>query len=150
MTELRDMLPLTEKRSQMLDDCCTILDLEVGKKKGFSGFAVKAGYAVMKSIKPGAVRHAIDGLMDEFIDELGPLHQEYQKSKPNESFGQYMKSRTNQVANLLVNVTDKRAQHSQHTALKKIYKKLRPHALRSVEDAAPALADLMDRYYKTS
>ena len=59
MATLLEKLPLPDKREQIVDDCCRLLDGEVRKKGGMSGLAVKAGYKVLKSIKPGAVCEAI-------------------------------------------------------------------------------------------
>jgi hypothetical protein len=112
-----------------------------------SGLAVKAGYKVLKSIKPGAARDAVDGLLDDFIHALEPFHEKYQEGDPGGSFGGYLKKRTADVAEALVRVTDRKAENSKHKNLVRGYKKLRQTAVKSVREAIPGLADLLDKYY---
>ena len=148
MATLLEKLPLPDKREQIVDDCCRLLDGEVKKKGGMSGLAVKAGYKVLKSIKPGAVREAIDGLLDDFIAALEPFYGEHERTQECQSFGAYMKGRPGDVAEALVRVTDERADRSRHKTLARGYRRLRPSALKNVTEAVPGLADLFDRYYE--
>jgi len=147
MAKLIDKLPLPDRRSEMVDDCCRLLDAEVSRKSGLSGLAVKAGYKMLKGFKPGAVRHAVDGLLDEFIEALEPFHADFEKSGTG-TFGGHIKGRKHEAAEALLAVTDRRAQNPDQKALAKAYAKLRGTGLRNVEEAVPGLADLMDRYYQ--
>jgi len=147
MGELLERLPLPEKRAEIIDACGVLLDGEVKKKKGVRGMAVKAGYKVLKAIKPGAVREAIDGLLDDFLAALEKYHDDWQSSGAEGSFGQAMKKQDAQIAESLVQVTDKKAENTKHKNLGKMYKKLRPSAVSNVREAVPGLADLVDRYY---
>lgn len=147
MSTLLENLPLPQKRPAILDDCNRLLDNEVRSKKGLSGLAVKAGYKVLKAFKPGAVRSAIDGLFDDFIDALEPFHGRYSEAGAAGSFGAYLKGRSDEVAEALLSVTDSRADHSKHKTLARGYRKLRPSAKRNVNQAIPGLADLFDHYY---
>ena len=147
MAKLLEKLPLPERRGEMVDDCCKLLDSEVASKSGLSGLAVKAGYKVLKGIKPGAVRHAVDDLIDEFIEALEPFHADFEKGGSG-SFGGYMKGRRGEIAEALIAVTDRRAQNADQKTLAKGYQKLRGTGVRNVEQAVPGLADLMDRYYQ--
>ncbi|HUT99805.1 MAG TPA: hypothetical protein VM425_00030 [Myxococcota bacterium] len=149
MTTLLEKLPLPHRRRDVVDDCCRLLDLEVKKKKGISGLAVKAGFGVLKAIKPGAVREAIDGLIDDFIAALEPFHIDWLKIGSAGTFGATLRGRSAEVAEALVRVTDGRAENTKHASLKKMYRKLRSSAVRNVQEAVPALADLMDRYYES-
>ncbi len=147
MPTLLEKLPLPDKRPAILDDCVKLLDSEVARRKGMSGLAVKAGYKVLKSIKPGATREAMDGLLDDFIQALEPFHEKYQESGPKGSFGAFLKKRTAEVAEALVQITDRKAEKSKHKNLVRGYKKLRQTAIKSVKDAVPGLAELLDKYY---
>ena len=147
MAKLVEKLPLPEKRKDLVDACSQLLDGEVKKKGGLSGFAVKAAYKMLKAFKPGAVTEAVDGLFDDFIDALESFHGEFDSAGSAGSFGAYMKTRSAQIGEALVGVTDRRADRSKHKNLVKVYRKLRPSAVRNVTDAVPGLADLMDRYY---
>jgi hypothetical protein len=147
MTTLLTKLPLPEKRAEIVSSCCRLLDAEVGRKGGLSGLAVKAGYAVLKAIKPGAVAEAIDVLLDDFLGALEPFHGAFEK-EGEAGFGGHLKEHAAQVAEALLKVTDRRAEQSKHGSLRGMYHKLRPSALRNVQEAVPGLADLVDRYYR--
>jgi len=147
MTTLLEKLPLPEKRELILDDCQRLLDAEVARKKGMGGLAIKAGYKILKSFRPGAVRASIDGLLDDFIAALEPFQADF-VDQGTGSFGGHLKGRTAQVAEALVGVTDQRADRSKHKTLVRGYRKLRPSAVRHVAEAVPGLADLFDRYYQ--
>jgi len=140
-----DKLPLPDKRKEIVDACAGLLDVEVGKKKGIGGLAVKAAYKMLKAFKPGAVNNTVDALFDDFIEALDKFHSDYDGSG---SFGGYLKTRDSEVAEALVQVTDRRAQNTKHNSLKKGYHKLRGSAKRNVQEAVPGLADLIDRYYQ--
>lgn len=145
MAKLVDKLPLPDKRKEIVDACTQLLDGEVRKKKGIGGLAVKAGYKVLKAFKPGAVPNLVDALFDDFIEALDKFHSDYDGAG---SFGGYLKARDSEVAEALVQVTDRRAQKTKHNSLRKGYQKLRGSAKRNVQEAVPGLADLIDRYYQ--
>lgn len=145
MAKLVDKLPLPDQRKEIVDACTRLLDSEVKKKKGIGGLAVKAGYKVLKAFKPGAVPNLVNALFDDFIEALDKFHAEYDGAG---SFGGYLKTRDSEVAEALVQVTDRRAEKTKHNSLRKGYKKLRGSARRNVQEAVPGLADLIDRYYQ--
>ncbi|RME28607.1 MAG: hypothetical protein D6806_02610 [Deltaproteobacteria bacterium] len=142
---LRDALRVDDRRTEIVDDCCRLLDNQVASKKGLSGMAVKGGYKVLKALKPGAVREAVDGLLDDFIEAMETFHDEWKK-KGDGSFGQYLNKEKDRVAESLVCVTDERAKKTRHQNLRKIYDKLRPSAVAHVQAAVPELAELIDKY----
>lgn len=143
MKRLADNLPLPEQRKQVVQDCCRLLDAEVARKEGMSALAIKGAYGLLKRIKPTAVPEAIDGLLDDMLQELEPFYQNCGGKKP---FGGYLKENAAAVAEALLKVTDRRAEKSRHATLASAYRKLRPGALRHVQEAVPALADLIERY----
>ncbi len=144
MTTLRERLGGSEKRQQVLDDACRVLDEEVADKSGLGGIAVKAAYAVVKGIKPGFIRQAVDHLLDEFLDILSPFVDEAQEKKVNP--GALILENRSRVANALLAVTDRRAQKADSGVIRKSYDKLRPAAQKHVEAAAPRLAQLLDKH----
>jgi hypothetical protein len=148
MSKLADKLPLPDKRDEIVDACLRLLEDEVRKKRGVSGLAVKAGFKMMKAFKPGAVRNAIDAMFDEFIEALEPHHTDFEGDDGGGTFGAFMKTRSGRIAEDLVGVTDRRADTSKHKTLVKGYRKMRPSAVRNVDEAVPGLADVMDRYYQ--
>jgi hypothetical protein len=146
MDTLLQKLPLPARRDEIVQACCRLLDQEVRRKGGFGGLAVKGGYALLKAFKPGAVPEAVEALLDDFLGALEPFHAEHLKA-PTGSFGAFMKARGAPIAQALVSVTDRRAEKSKHGSLRGMYQKLRPSALRHVEEAVPGLGDLVDRFY---
>jgi hypothetical protein len=147
MDKLVARLPLPERRSEVVDACVGLLEAEVGRKTGMTGLAVKTAYKVFKALKPGLAREAIDGLLDDFVESLDPLHGQFQAGGQG-GWGGFLKTRPHEAAEALLGVTDARADKSRHTTLVKLYRKLRPAALRNVEEAIPGLGDLFDRFYR--
>jgi len=147
MATLVETLPLPDRRDEIVDACCRLLDDEVKRKGGLSGLAIKTGYKVMTSFKAGAVRGAVDGLLDDFLEALEPFHADFEAAGTG-TFGGVMKSRAGEVAEALVGVTDRRANSTPHQSLAGAYRKLRSNAVRNVQEAVPGLADLMDRFYQ--
>lgn len=148
MPHLKELAQDSAKRSQVVDDACRVLDLEVADKSGLSGMAIKAGYKLVQGVKPGFVRQAVDDLLDDFLDALDPIYQEAVSSgkKP----GDYLKSRSGQVADSLLSITDRRAEKAQRATIRGMYDKLRPTAKKHVEAAAPRLADLLEKHAPAS
>jgi hypothetical protein len=144
MPSLRDQLTTAAQRNRVIDDAGRVLDQEVADKSGLGGMAVKAGYKLVKSIKPGFVRELIDSLLDEFLDALDPVYQEAVAKQ--ERPGRYLELNAGRVADALLAITDLRAQRSRHTSVKVMYEKLRPAARRHVEAAAPRLGRLLETY----
>ncbi len=144
MTILRERFGSGEKRQQVIDDACRVLDEEVADKSGLAGIAVKAAYAVVKGIKPGFIRQAIDHLLDEFLDALSPFAQEAEEKKVKP--GSLILQNPAKLANAMLAITDQRAQKAESGVVRKSYDKLRPAAQKHVEAAVPRLAKLLDKY----
>ena len=144
MSTLGERLGSGEKRHQILDDACRVLDEEVADKSGLGGLAVKAAYAVVKGIKPGFIRQAVDHLLDEFLDIMSVFADE--AAQKNVKPGALILDNRAKVANALLAVTDRRAQKAESGVVRKSYDKLRPSAQKHVEAATPRLAQLLDKH----
>jgi hypothetical protein len=143
MATLIENLGAPNKRPSVVAECVRLVDDEVASKGGISGIAVKTGYRVIKGLKPGFVSDAVDALLDDFCTRLQPLVDEAKaQGKP---IGAYFLRERSRVAEALLAITDERAQHSKHAAVKGAYEKLRGLAKRNVEDAVPRIAALLDR-----
>jgi hypothetical protein len=143
MASLKEQLGSGEKREQVIDDAVKVLDAEVADKGGLTGLAIKGGYKVVQGIRPGFVRDVVSRLLDEFLESMDPLYQEAkQKGRPA---GAYLLENKSRVAEGLLGVTDRKAQHADGV-LKKAYEKLRPLAKGQVEAAAPRLAQLLEKH----
>jgi hypothetical protein len=144
MPSLREILASGNKRSAVIDDALQVLDAEVSDKGGITGLAIKAAYKVVQGVSPGFVRQVVDHLLDEFLDALDPVYQE--AVAKGEAPGPYLRANSSRVADALLAVTDKRAERAQRAVIKKTYEKLRPSAKKHVEEAAPRLAQMLERH----
>ena len=50
----------SDRRGQVVTDLVEFVDREVAGKSGLSGGFIKTGYAAVKKVKPGFIRHAVD------------------------------------------------------------------------------------------
>src|SRR5687768_853322 len=147
MPSLHSHLTDPSRRDRVLDDCVRLVDEEVDSKGGLTGMAVKTAYAMVKKIKPGFVRRALDGMLDDFASRLDPFYQEaLQKGAAVEP---HFLSRRTDVADALLSITDERASRSDNGVAKGAYQRLRPTGKKHVEEAVPRLARLIDRHSKS-
>ncbi len=143
---LPEVLLDDERRSSVVTDCVTLLDSEVAKKSGVSGFAIKGGYKVVRRLDGGRmVPKAINDLLPEFCEAWEPFHAEYREGADT-SFAGYAAGKETTLGNALLAITDAKAVHARNKVLKKVYTKLRPTALRNIEISLPAVATLVDKY----
>lgn len=127
------------KRPRILNDCERLIEDEVGAKSGFTGLAIKGAYKIVCSVKPGVIREALDGLLDDFVTRLEPFyaqHRDLGAADPKQ-FGGYLSKRPGEVADALLGITDDRAKRAKNATLKGAYEKLRPQAKKHVEEAVP-------------
>jgi len=144
MPSLKELAQEAEKRREVVEDACEVLDLEVADKSGLSGMAIKAGYKLVQGVKPGFVKNVVDDLLDDFLDALEPIYQEAisEKKKPSA----HLQANAGRVADALLGITDRRAENARRAAIKGMYVKLRPTAKKHVEAAAPRLGAMLDRH----
>ncbi len=110
MPSLPETLNSDVKKNQVVDDCCAVIDAEVDDKGGLSGFAIKAGYAVVKGVKPGFVKHVVHDLLPEFSAALDPIFQEAKtKGAPVSA---HFNANASRVADALLAITDARAKRA--------------------------------------
>lgn len=143
MASLKDVLLDESKKSDVVDACCKLIDEEVADKGGISGLAIKAGYGVVKNVKPGFVKKVVTDLLPEFAGALDPTYQQAQADgKPVAAFFEGKKS---EVADALLAITDAKAAKASG-AVKSTYDKLRGTAKKNVEAAVPRLGALVQRF----
>ncbi|HEX5098652.1 MAG TPA: hypothetical protein VFV94_04100 [Polyangiaceae bacterium] len=144
MASLKEQLSGGDKRGKVVDDACGVLDQEVADKGGLTGIAIKGAYKIVQGVKPGFIREAVDGLLEDFLDALDPIYQEaVQKKRPA---GAFVRENASRVADALLAITDARAQRAKSQVIRGAYDKLRPMAKKQVEAAAPRLGDLLGRH----
>jgi len=146
MAKLPEVLNSPEKKETVIDDVCALIDAEVADKGGISGLALKAGYGMVKGIKPGFIRHVVHDLLPEFAEALDPYYQESveQKKAPRDHFV----ANSSRVADALLAITDGRAQTAKNAVVRKTYDKLRSTAKKNVEQALPRLGSLVEKHTK--
>jgi hypothetical protein len=144
MPSLPETLTNESKRNLVTDDCVGIIDAEVSDKGGLSGLAIKAGYAAVKNIKPGFVRHVVYDLLPEFSTALDPLYQEAKSKSVGPSA--HFNANKGRVADALLAITDEKAKRSTSGVIKGTYEKLRGTAKNHVEAAVPRLGKLIEKH----
>ncbi|MGB8332379.1 MAG: hypothetical protein WCE62_19805 [Polyangiales bacterium] len=141
---LNDVLNDEVKRASIIEEVCNLVDEEVGKQRGISGIAVKAGYKLVQGVKPGFVRNVVRSLLPEFAAALEPIRG--QAVAQGDSISSYFEAHTQEIAEALLSVTDGRAQRSEHGSVKGTYAKLRGSARKNVESAVPGLGRIIEKY----
>jgi hypothetical protein len=140
---LGDALNDPTKKPAIIADTVTLVDEEVAAKSGISGFAVKAGYAAVKGIKPGFIAEVVSKLLKEFAESLDPLWEEgKQKGDPA---GHFVANKS-RVADALLSVTDAKAKTAKSSIVRGTYDKLRGSAKKNVEEAVPRLAKMLAKH----
>lgn len=143
MANLPELLT-NEKKEQVVEDCCSLIEAEVKDKGGISGLAIKAGYSAVKGVKPGFVRNVVTDLLPEFADALNPIWQDAKRDgKPVASF---FNANSSRVADALLSITDAKAQRAKSAVVKGTYEKLRGSAKKNVEAAVPRLGEMVQKY----
>ena len=138
---LVDQLGKDPQRAPVIADCVALIDAQVKQK----GFVIKSAYATIKAIKKKFVPDVVDALLDEWLGKLQPHYDKWVNAKAS-SFGDFLVARSDDVAEDLLSVTDKRAQETTHTTVKKMYLRMRDGAKRNVVDAIPDLAKMIEKH----
>jgi hypothetical protein len=136
----------SDRRDQVVTDLVDFVDREVAAKSGLSGGFIKTGYAAVKKVKPGIIRHAVDSMLDEFTDALEPYWAAYTAQPAPNGFGAYLAARPQEVSQALLAVTDRRAERSSRGSVTSVYGRLRPKGQDNVIEALPRLGDLVERH----
>jgi hypothetical protein len=144
--QLNDLVSEETSRQQVIQDCVSLVDDEVRSKKGLGGVAVKAAYAVVKAIHPRIITESINSLLDDFIAQLQAFYARYQEEGASETLERYLQSRSGEVAEALLSITDKRAQRASNKTMVKAYNKLRPKGKVHVEAATPGIGRVLDKH----
>lgn len=145
MGALSEVIKDRAKRKAIVDDGERLLDQEVADKSGVSGLAVKAGFKVIKGIRPGMIPMALDGLLDDFSARVDPFYEAF-KASGEKDIRAYFTRRGAEIANALLAITDGRAERTDHKALRTAYYQLRPQAEKHVIAAMPRVADMIRRH----
>lgn len=147
MPTLVEKITAPDVHPKVIDDSVLLIEDEVASKRGLSGAAVKAGFAVVKKLKPGMIREVVGKLLPEFAEALQPMYEQSGAAEGGgEKFRSYLMSNQDQAADALLAVTDRKAQGAKNKTLKKTYERLRGGARAHVSAAVPNLAKTLGRY----
>jgi hypothetical protein len=144
---LPEVLLSEDRRQAVVADCVKLIDAEVAKRKGVSGFAIKSGYKMAAKLDGGMmVPKAVNDLLPEFAEAFEPFHAEFREGSA-QRFADWASGREDDLANALLGITDEKARHAKNAVLKKVYSKLRPMAQRNLAESIPAVNLLIDRHH---
>lgn len=132
-------------RKQVIADLVRVVDQEVGDKKGFSGTAVKAGYAAGKKVMPNLAERAVTRMLPDFAKAADPFWDDFQAAGGGD-FGQYLAGRGPEAAEALLAVTDAKVATTSREGLKRAYKPLRGKAVEHVQAALPRLGTVLQKH----
>ena len=144
MPTLVEQLGKDPIRPLVAADCVELIDAQVKQK----GFVIKSAYAVIKGIKKKFVPEVVDSLLDDWLGKLQPHYEKWAAAKQS-TFSDYLISRSDDVAEDLLSVTDARAEKTSHTTAKKMYFKMREGAKKNVIEAMPDLSRTLDKHLAT-
>jgi hypothetical protein len=125
----------------VIAECVELIDAQVKQK----GMMIRSAYAVIKGIKRRFVPEVVDALLDDWLAKVQPHFDKWAATKST-SLSDFLVSRSDEVAEDLLSVTDDRAAKTSHTTAKKMYNKMRDGAKKNVIDAIPDLAKLIDKH----
>jgi len=138
-------------RNRVLADCLVVIDEEVRSKSGVSGLAIKGAFKVIKKVKPGIIREAMDALLDPFMGRLEPFWDGHLKAgKDPATFAQTLPAQAAEVSEALLGITDDRAKNAKNKTIKSTYNKLRPKAQEHVQAAIPRVSKMIDRHIQAA
>jgi hypothetical protein len=144
-TTLQEILLAPDNRPQVIADCQTLIHQQVSDCSGISGATVKIAYKTVNAFLPGHVRHMVESLLPEMVDQLEPFWADFSASGGSQ-FGDYLAKRGGEVSEALLSVTDARGAASSRPTIVKAYNKVRPSAAKHVTAALPNVGALVQKY----
>ena len=143
MTGLAAAFQEPRRREAIVRDAAALLRREVASKRGLRGAALKAGFRAFQTLRPGIVDAALRRLLPLFIEAVQP---HWTEAKHDRDPRQFFVSRKDVVAESMLSVTDTLSLRAKNRAMIRIYRSLRGQAVQHVQDAVPALADLLSKH----
>lgn len=142
---LRDGLGAQPVRERVIADCVTLIEDQVKAKGGLTGVAIRTAYATIKAVKKGFINEVVDGMLDEWLERLQRHYDTWAGGARDGRFSDFLVARSDEVAEDLLGVTDRRAETTRHKTAKKAYLKMRGSAKSNVMEAIPELGRMLER-----
>lgn len=140
---LSDILLNENHRETFVDDCVKLIDQQVAAAPGLGGLALKAAYSTVKGIRADYCAQVLDQLLPEISIALDPM---WTEAVNNGNPVEYLAQRKSEVADELLQISDKRVEKSTRAIVKGAYAKLRPSAKNYVENGVPDLAEIINKH----
>ncbi len=145
VVNLRERLGAQPVRERMITDCVALIEDQVKAKGGLTGVAIRTAYATIKAIKKGFINEVVDGMLDEWLERLQRHYDTWSGGARDRRFSDFLVARSDDVAEDLLSVTDRRAESTRHKTAKKAYLKMRGSAKSNVVEAIPDLGRMFER-----
>jgi hypothetical protein len=142
---LQEILLTPETKPKVVADCYALIEQEISDKSGIQATAVKVAYKTVNTFMPGHVRHMVEVLLPDIVDQLQPYWADFNASGSSE-FGDYLAKRGDEVSESLLSVTDARAAASTRPTIIKAYRTVRGSAVKHIQAALPHVGELVLRY----
>ncbi|BAZ87588.1 DUF6918 family protein [Dolichospermum compactum] len=140
---LSEKIMNSSHKDLIVQDCCTMIDVQLASKSGMSGIALKAAFAALKGIQPAYISNVIESLLPVCLTAIDPIWSEgVQQGEPVE----YLTANSNRTANALLSVTDARVKNTKRQLVRGTYEKFRNSAEKHVQEAVPDLAQVIGKY----
>lgn len=140
---LSDILLNENNRESFVDDCVKLIDKQVAAAPGLGGLALKAAYSTVNGIRADYCAQVVDQLLPEISIVLDPM---WAEGVNNGNPVEYLAQRKSEVADELLQISDKRVENSTRAMVKGAYAKLRPSAKTYVEKGVPDLAEIINKH----
>jgi hypothetical protein len=140
---LSDILLNENNRKTFVDDCVKLIDKQVATAPGLGGLALKAAYSTVNGIRADYCAQVVDQLLPEISIALDPM---WTEGVNNGNPVEYLAQRKSEVADELLQISDKRVENSTRAMVKGAYAKLRPSAKNYVEKGVPDLAEIINKH----
>jgi hypothetical protein len=142
---LQELLLTPEKFPHLVADTKALVQGELDCKGGISGTAVKAAYKVVTAFAPGYYEETLSAMLPDMVNALAPYWADFTGFGGGE-FGDYLVSRSGEVSESLLAVTDNMAELSGRAAVVKAYQMVRGGASKNIEAALPALGAMVQKF----
>ncbi|MBQ1924640.1 MAG: hypothetical protein II767_05340 [Proteobacteria bacterium] len=103
------------------------LETEISSMSMIKGLVIKKAYAAVKSVRPGYIRHILNVLTNDYIEEFAPMYEDFrtaqnlpaEKVKP---FGDYVKAHRDEADKHFWKIADAYAEKKSDSIIGKAYK----------------------------
>jgi hypothetical protein len=148
MATLQEMLLAPDIQPRVVTDCETLITNQVAEMSGVTGTAVKLAYTTVRRFDSGHIHGMIVTILPNVADALQPYWAKF-SAEPAPSggdFGGFLAANDEEVAEALLEITDRRRDNSNRPTIVKAYNAIRGRAIKQVKAALPALGLLIQKY----